>query len=384
MSILGPLLISISSNTEHILVFVVIFLLTLWISQPRRPWILPNGPFAWPIIGNLIRMMPIEGDNSGAKRLLAISKKYGSNIISFKIGSKQAIVLNKFVDLKEAYCKDEFAFGNPEGPFRILFPGIAGSDGAQSKEQRRFAVSTLRDFGLGKNRSQEIIQEELQRVIEKMTESRGRPFNPRSLICCMVSNIMCSLIFGRRFDYDDKTFKRVLFCADEIVNEALRYMTLGYLLPPWIRDNLPGDIFRIKYGKSLHAELRDFLLRIYREHVAMHNDGESRDYMDAFIKEMKDRKLIDNKHWFTESFNPLRFIGKYGKVIKHDHMIPFSIGKRKCPGESLARMEVFLIFAGIMQKFRIEIPPGGEAALKIEFGNGLDAPVESDLCFIRD
>ncbi|CAH1793449.1 unnamed protein product [Owenia fusiformis] len=95
--------------------------------------------------------------------------------------------------------------------------------------------------------------------------------------------------------------------------------------------------------------------------------------------------MNDPDHWVDpEIFNPLRFIGEDGKVIKDSYMLPFSIGKRQCPGEPLARMELFLFFVGILQKFRIEIPPGREAPLKVELGNGMNAPVESDLCFIRD
>ncbi len=40
-------------------------------------------------------------------------------------------------------------------------------------------------------------------------------------------------------------------------------------------------------------------------------------------------------------------------------MIPFGIGKRRCLGEILAKMEVYLFFTGIVQRFQIE-PVAGE------------------------
>lgn len=43
-----------------------------------------------------------------------------------------------------------------------------------------------------------------------------------------------------------------------------------------------------------------------------------------------------------------------GNLKKVDQMVPFSVGKRMCMGEPLARMELFLIFANMMQKFRID------------------------------
>ena len=39
-------------------------------------------------------------------------------------------------------------------------------------------------------------------------------------------------------------------------------------------------------------------------------------------------------------------------------MIPFSLGKRQCLGESLAKMELFLIFVSVLQKFELRAISG--------------------------
>ncbi|XP_064639466.1 cytochrome P450 2U1-like [Lineus longissimus] len=67
----------------------------------------------------------------------------------------------------------------------------------------------------------------------------------------------------------------------------------------------------------------------------------------------------DPKVWESpEQFNPRNFLNESGKVVTRQEFIPFGIGRRQCPGESLARMETFLIFATLLHKFTFSLPPG--------------------------
>ena len=45
----------------------------------------------------------------------------------------------------------------------------------------------------------------------------GRPFNPQYILTNAVSNIISSVVFGHRFEYSDKTFRKIL----ELDNEAI-------------------------------------------------------------------------------------------------------------------------------------------------------------------
>lgn len=62
-------------------------------------------------------------------------------------------------------------------------------------------------------------------------------------------------------------------------------------------------------------------------------------------------------------FDPENFIGEDGNFIKqHDCLMPFSYGRRSCIGEEIAKQEIFLIAASLLQKFTF-LPPEGKQNL---------------------
>ena len=61
---------------------------------------------------------------------------------------------------------------------------------------------------------------------------------------------------------------------------------------------------------------------------------------------------MNEDHWENpKEFRPGRWIGKDGKIIKKDAFLPFSIGPRVCPGESLAMNELFIFACSLLQRF---------------------------------
>ncbi|CAN8032900.1 unnamed protein product [Ixodes persulcatus] len=66
-----------------------------------------------------------------------------------------------------------------------------------------------------------------------------------------------------------------------------------------------------------------------------------------------------------EEFNPCRFLTEDGSRLapKPDHLIPFALGKRMCPGETLSTMEIFLFLTTLLQKYRVDAEEGREVEL---------------------
>uniref|UniRef100_T1JYL6 Cytochrome P450 n=1 Tax=Tetranychus urticae TaxID=32264 RepID=T1JYL6_TETUR len=78
----------------------------------------------------------------------------------------------------------------------------------------------------------------------------------------------------------------------------------------------------------------------------------------------------DPKLWPNpDKFDPTRYLAEDGsKVAKPPHLIPFSAGKRNCPGEGFANVELFLYIVCILQKYRVKVKPGTEISTEAAFG----------------
>lgn len=73
----------------------------------------------------------------------------------------------------------------------------------------------------------------------------------------------------------------------------------------------------------------------------------------------------DPEFWQEPSkFDPLRFLKEDGSLAwdKAERVMPFSVGKRMCPGEIFASVEIYLYVTAILQNFRI-LP---EAGIKVD------------------
>lgn len=81
----------------------------------------------------------------------------------------------------------------------------------------------------------------------------------------------------------------------------------------------------------------------------------------------KDSTVVCNLWWVhhdptnwkdPDSFRPEHFLNENGEVFTPKAFMAFSLGKRACLGDLLARMEIFLLLGGLLQRFDIKTPEG--------------------------
>ncbi|XP_018325316.1 probable cytochrome P450 305a1 isoform X1 [Agrilus planipennis] len=80
----------------------------------------------------------------------------------------------------------------------------------------------------------------------------------------------------------------------------------------------------------------------------------------------------DEEFWKDpQNFRPERFFGDDGSNMNTERLIPFGQGKRRCFGEALARSCMFIFFAGILKKYRVEFAPESQKKVRKIFVPGI-------------
>ncbi|XP_072019395.1 cytochrome P450 2U1-like [Amphiura filiformis] len=57
-----------------------------------------------------------------------------------------------------------------------------------------------------------------------------------------------------------------------------------------------------------------------------------------------------------DQFKPERFIDENGEYVESREVIPFGMGRRICPGENIAKMELFVFFTHLLHRFSLVKP----------------------------
>ena len=109
--------------------------------------------------------------------------------------------------------------------------GVAFTSGTLWKEHRSFALMTLRNFGFGKRSLENQIREEIELFLNDISDTGVKPFDIQSILSISISNVICSMAFGRHYEHNDKRLLQLL----KIMNANLSANRGAMNLLPWLR-----------------------------------------------------------------------------------------------------------------------------------------------------
>ncbi|XP_042299568.1 cytochrome P450 2G1-like [Sceloporus undulatus] len=247
---------------------------------------LPPGPTPLPLIGNFLQIKSSET----LKSILRLREKYGP-VFTVYFGTRPIVVLCGHQAVKEALVDkaEEFSGRRTTPTLEPSFQGygVVFANGERWRQLRRFSLTVLRDFGMGKKSIQERIQEEAQFLLEEFRKTNEKPFSPIYIISRAVSNVICSIVFGNRFDYEDKDFQALM----EMINNSFREMSTAWAQLYDIYESIlryfPGP--KDKVYKYLDG-IRVFIAKRVEKNQETLDPSFPRDFIDCFLIQMEKEK----------------------------------------------------------------------------------------------
>ncbi|KAG8174232.1 hypothetical protein JTE90_016583 [Oedothorax gibbosus] len=360
------------------------------------------------------------------------------------------------------------------------------------REQRRFVLQSMRDLGLGKTQTEREIMDEIHHFLDILRDHNGTPMDLYKPLTPSMSNNICTLVFGKRYEYEDPD--RVFLDENfEMGIEGFDQTSIAGFFPWLLKIPVVSNFMAIDQAVQAFQNIKTFFKAVITKHRDTFDPKNMRDFIDRFINEQNSKQhkdpnttfnddtlvgnvldlfsagsetvrtsimwciyvaaafpqhqekvkeeilevmgpdrdaeyqdlksmpftqsfILEVMRWKTiiplnvprctlsdakicgynipknvtvlfnlwnahhdpnywtdpESFIPDRFITKDGKSVSRPaHFMPFSAGKRVCPGEPMAIMEMFIYFTSILQKFQVVFPngykPTFQAAMKATY-----------------
>ncbi|XP_062602734.1 cytochrome P450 2B4-like isoform X1 [Saccostrea cucullata] len=276
-----------------ILTIVVVLVSLIW-SLTGRPKGLPPGPTCYPIIGNVGLFKPSEAVTAHRR----LRKIYG-DIYTIMIFHKPIIFVHGFNNIRTLLVKHGDIFSErPRSLATDLVEGngVIWSSGLIWRETRSFALITLRKLGFGRRSMESQIMEEVDCLMEKLEKYENEAIDIQNVLKASTANVICSLLFGKRFDYDDTRFKRLMYLLSKSFSSVTTASSV--FLFPSLRNI---KIFNIDPVLENIRATRTFLDEIIEEHRRHFDENHIDDFIDAFILEQKQRSNEINTIFTAEN-----------------------------------------------------------------------------------
>ncbi|KFQ89823.1 Cytochrome P450 2J6, partial [Phoenicopterus ruber ruber] len=245
----------------------------------------PPGPTPYPFFGNLLQM----NFQIHHEILRKMAKTHG-NVFTLWLSNTPMVVLQGFQAVKEGLTVHaEDVTGRPTRFFHILSRGngVTFSNGRLWKQQRRFALATMRKMGVGKKDHEYRLHEEACHLVEYLQKTNGKPLDPTMPVVHTVSNVICSVIFGHRFSKDDENFHRLIESIDTITAFGNSIAFFVHEMFPWLASHF---LALCKQTTSSVNFMNTLLAKEVESHKKKGKPDENKDFIDYYLDEIDKTK----------------------------------------------------------------------------------------------
>ncbi|XP_006812434.2 cytochrome P450 2U1-like, partial [Saccoglossus kowalevskii] len=274
-----------------LLILLILMLLITWVTirhykAPCKNF--PPGPWGLPLLGSSAYF-----SKHIYKTMWELSKKYGS-VYSVKMGPDCRVIVVGSDAIKECLVKkgNDYADRPPLWVFQLSNPHAYGITSARFDDafqrRRRFCHTTLRGLGFGKTSFESKITEEISVLLDHFKRKLDIPLEVKDIINRSVSNIICSITFGKRFEYTDPEFIYMIDTMHKwfaMIQKIFRLNAMAFLRPFYKNE--------INHCANLGKNLHRFCRQQIDDHHAKFNEDNIRDFIDTYLAEAQKRHNSD-------------------------------------------------------------------------------------------
>ena len=268
---------------------LAIILVTLVINHFNATKNLPPGPFPLPIIGNAHKLAA----NSRHVDLTELGKQYGK-VFRLYLGSQLVVVASGSNAIKEVLVTKSVEFAGRPSLFssEVYSKGKAIGFVDYSSEwrlHRKVVISAIKTYTTAKLKRGTVINIEFDLLLKRVRSRNGKPHDITKDIRLAVMNVVCALVFGKRYELDDPEFTKFI----EINDTILSILATGSVVDvfPWLRF-IPFK--SIQNLKEKCRERYEMISRIYRQHMDAYRVDNPQDLTDTLLKAKKEAEDEDS------------------------------------------------------------------------------------------
>ncbi|XP_067625773.1 probable cytochrome P450 304a1 [Eurosta solidaginis] len=326
-----------------------------------RPDGFPPGPPRIPIFGSYLFMM-MANKKYLHKGVLKFTKWYKSDVLGFHVGNFRIVAVHNPEGIREVLNRREFD-GRPaiylaatRAPHDELL-GIFFREGPVWKEQRRFILRYLRDFGFGRRFTEleSAIKEEITDLLDlirngpcypheyELSKPGGYRVFPLHIFGPFIYNALTFIMINDRQSRAEQA--EVL----QLIKMGLQFQRNGddygkmLSIIPWIRHIFPKwSSYDVLSEANKH--LFEHFEKIIDYHIDTYDEcsGE-RNFLDVYIKQMK----LEHNQGHTDVYNRKQFIMG---------MLDFAFPAFTAIGAQIAFLiQYLLLYPDVMKRMQLEI-----------------------------